>query len=143
MSHMYTRDNYVSHLYVYVYETVTHITFQASCDTGFTCKPVTHIQGWTVELNYLVVKWFYKCLQNGQLQVDTSFPKVAHYLKKWNFNIANNKGYGHPLFVSQFYVLQSDFTIYLFLVRNVLFCFDCFMFNHQTFCSLLRSDRMS
>ena len=31
--------------------------------------------------------------------VDTSFPSVAHYLKKWNFNIAGNKGPGHPLYV--------------------------------------------
>jgi hypothetical protein len=26
--------------------------------------------------------------------------RVAHYLKKWNFNIGNNKGEGHPLYVS-------------------------------------------
>ena len=31
--------------------------------------------------------------------VDTSFPSVGHYLKKWNYNIANNKGDGHPLYV--------------------------------------------
>jgi hypothetical protein len=31
--------------------------------------------------------------------VDTSFQKVEHYLKKWNFNIANNKGVGNALYV--------------------------------------------
>lgn len=53
----------------------------------------------------------------GYRMVDTSTPQVAHYLKKWNWNVGSGDGRGasHPLYV------RSNTIIVMNLYFNLLY----------------------